>query len=356
VAVCASVVGARPQFIKAAIVERELRQVEDFRVEGIHTGQHYDPNMSKVFFDELDIRRPAVELHVGSGSHAEQIGRMLVGLEAALSDLQPDIVVVYGDTNTTLAAAIVAARLEIPLAHVEAGLRSGRQGMPEEQNRIVTDHLSGILFAPTANAVKNLEIEGLAAKASVHMVGDVMRDAFETIRQQVDIPAVCSSRGVVPGQYVLATVHRAENVDNGDRFREIVRGLSTSPWPVLWPIHPRTRRRLSEVRLPSTIQVCEPVGFKEMIALEAGSRLIVTDSGGVQKEALWSRRQCITVRDETEWPETVDAGWNSLAGASAEAIERALSSEHQPNPDVDSLYGKGDSGHRISELIAKAVL
>ncbi len=343
-----SVVGARPQFVKSAVVERALtaRGVE---VLGVHTGQHYDEKMSELFFRQLGIAEPYVNLGIGSASHGVQTGRMLAAIEGVITETRPDAVVVYGDTNSTLAAALAASKLLVPVVHVEAGLRSFNQDMPEEQNRVVTDHLSVVALAPSQAAMDNLAREGLGARAV--LVGDVMRDAQALIAAAVDPAAVCVAYGVTPGAFVLSTVHRAENTDDPERLHGILRGLDSSALPVLLPLHPRTRSRLAEGDVPANVQIAEPVGYIEMIALETACERIATDSGGVQKEALWAGVPCITMRDQTEWVETVEAGWNTLVGADAALIEAALKAPVPAGPPPQ-LYGDGAAGARIAKIVA----
>jgi len=344
-----SVVGARPQFVKSAVVERALTE-RGVEVLGVHTGQHYDERMSELFFRQLGIAEPYVNLGIGSASHGVQTGRMLAAVEGVVVETRPDAVVVYGDTNSTLAAALAASKLLVPVAHVEAGLRSFNRAMPEEQNRIVTDHLSAVLLAPSAAAMDNLAREGLADRAV--LVGDVMRDAQGMVGATVDPPAVCASYGVSPGAFVLATVHRAENTDDPARLRGVLRGLGGSPLPVLLPLHPRTRSLLDGVNVPSVVRVVEPAGYVEMTALELACERIATDSGGVQKEALWAGVPCVTLREETEWVETVQSRWNTLVGADAELIRTALRAP-RPAGSPPQLYGDGASGPRIADILTK---
>jgi UDP-GlcNAc3NAcA epimerase len=342
-----SVVGARPQFIKAAPVSRELRRkhVEVL----VHTGQHYDDNMSDVFFRELDIPEPDINLDVGSGPHGAQTGSMMAGLEKVALDAKPDWMLVYGDTNSTLAGALVAAKLRVRLAHVEAGLRSFDRRMPEEVNRVVADHVSDLLLCPTKVAVENLAHEGIVS--GVHLVGDVMYDAFlfnlEAARKQSH---VVKELGLQPGAFALVTVHRAENADDAERLRAIIRGLEDSGQDIVLPLHPRTRSRLDET-LPQRIRILEPVGYIDMLALEAAAAVIATDSGGVQKEAYFLGKPCVTLRDTTEWTETVDAGWNVLAGADERRIADAMRT-FRPSGDRPQLFGDGHAAEKISELLA----
>lgn len=345
---CLSVVGARPQFVKSAVVERAL-VARGIEVLGVHTGQHYDRRMSELFFDELGIAAPHVNLSVGSASHAVQTGRMLEGIEKVVLETAPEAVVVYGDTNSTLAATLAASKLCVPVAHVEAGLRSGNRAMPEEQNRIVADHLGELLFAPSGTAMANLAREGLGGRAV--LVGDVMRDAQRLVAAAVDPGAVCAEYGVRPGQFVLATVHRAENTDDPARLAAILAGLAAAPLPVLLPLHPRTRARLGAVPSAGALQVIDPVGYVEMTALEAACERVATDSGGVQKEALWAGVPCVTLRDETEWVETVTAGWNTLTGADPERIAAALAAP-APGGAPPEVYGDGHAAEAIADVLA----
>lgn len=314
-----SVVGARPQFIKAAPLLRALAARHD--VVAVHTGQHYDDNMSAVFFRELGMADPDLHLGVGSGSHARQTAAMIERLEPVLEQQRPDGVIVYGDTNTTLAAAVAAAKLVIPIAHVEAGLRSFNRSMPEEQNRVVADHLSRLLFCPTETAVRNLAAESI--QSGVHLVGDVMEEALleavDRARQQSD---VLERLGVSDGQYALATVHRAENTENIGRLQRILEAFSQLRERAIFPMHPRTKAAVAKLGWspPSNVTIVEPQGYLDMVRLESSAAVILTDSGGVQKEAFWLGVPCVTLRDETEWTETLSDGRNVLAGAATDRI------------------------------------
>jgi UDP-N-acetylglucosamine 2-epimerase len=309
-----SVVGARPQFIKAAPVQRAL--AKRHQVIQVHTGQHYDDNMSGVFFRELDIPEPDVHLGVGSGTHAQQTAAMFERLEPVIAEHRPACVVIYGDTNTTLAAAVVAAKLVVPIAHVEAGLRSFNRAMPEEQNRVVADHLSGILFCPTETAVRNLAAEGITR--GVHLVGDVMEEALVSAAARARTGSRALDRlGLAGTAYALATVHRAENTNDPARLRAILEALNDVGERVVFPMHPRTRAAAAATgwQPRATVIVIEPQGYLDMIRLEASARVVLTDSGGVQKEAYWLGVPCVTLRDETEWVETLAGGRNVLVGA-----------------------------------------
>jgi UDP-GlcNAc3NAcA epimerase len=350
----ASIVGTRPQFIKAAVVSRELRKQHQEVL--IHTGQHYDDNMSQLFFRELDIPEPDYNLGVGSGPHGAQTGKMLVRIERVLRREKPDWVLVYGDTNSTLAGALAAAKLHIPVAHVEAGLRSFNRRMPEELNRILVSHVSDLLFAPTETAMKNLEREGLIGRA--HLVGDVMEEA---LRYYLPIArrrsAILDQLQLEPKSYYLVTVHRAENTDSKQNLENILRALVQLDHPVVFPLHPRTRKMIERFGLgrflnADGIRYLDPVGYLEMLVLEENALTILTDSGGVQKEAYWLGVPCVTLREETEWVETVESGWNVLAGVEMERILAAIlkvSSNSQRDLQT-SVWQKNPVGTLISLL------
>ncbi len=349
-----TVLGARPQFIKASVVSHAIRQADGIVEILVHTGQHFDANMSSVFFDELQMAKPEHFLDVHGGSHGAMTGRMLAGVEKILLSEKPDAVLVFGDTNSTLAGALAAVKLHIPVAHVESGLRSFNMKMPEEVNRILTDRISRWLFTPTDIAAKNLLAEGIHAQ-HIYPVGDVMYDValHYGARVQAD-SGLMRKLGLVPKNYILATVHRAENTDDPVRMTAIVDGLlrATAVHPVVWPLHPRTRNTLQAMGIFDRIQrhmhILDPVGYLDMIQLEKFAALIATDSGGVQKEAFFFRTPCVTLRDETEWIELIESGWNRLAAPnSAETIYSAIASSVNAIGAEISPYGQGDAARQI---------
>lgn len=349
-----TVLGARPQFIKAGVVSNSIVQYGGICEVIVHTGQHFDSNMSDIFFNELGIPRPKYNLDIHGGGHGAMTGRMLIEVENILIQEKPDYVLVYGDTNSTLAGALAASKLHIPVAHVEAGLRSFNRKMPEEQNRIITDHLAEILFTPTKVATQHLLSEGIRPEL-IHQVGDVMFDAalyYGGIAERCS--SVVSKFNVTPKGYVLATVHRAENTDNQERLHEILLGLelmAEKMVEVILPMHPRTKEKAFKYGIKlKKVRVIDPVGYLDMLMLEKNASLIITDSGGVQKEAYFHGVPCLTVREETEWMELVDAGWNRLIPAQAETILDAAKSALISKGKKVSLYGSGDSAHRIVKV------
>ncbi len=352
-----SIVGTRPQFVKAAMVSLAFRKFTEVQEVLLHTGQHYDDQMSKVFFEELEIPEPAYDLGVGSGSHGQQTARMLEGIEPVLLDLRPDAVLLYGDTNSTLAGALAAAKINVPILHVEAGVRSFNRAMPEETNRVLTDQISDVLFAPTEAAVNNLRREGISEER-IHKVGDVMYDAALYYNSHAILKsAILSKMGLAPGSYALATIHRAENTNDLERLQVICGTLSrlAGQMPVVFPVHPRTQKVLSRAGFASQlppVRIADPVGYLDMMMLEKNARVILTDSGGVQKEAFFYQVPCVTFRDETEWLELVELGWNRLAPPTSvssqfQQIETALRGTpcngHRP-------YGNGNAARRVAEL------
>jgi UDP-N-acetylglucosamine 2-epimerase len=347
-----TVVGARPQFVKAAPLSRALRR--RVREVLVHTGQHYDPELSDVFFEQLGIPAPDHHLGVGSGPHGKMTGRVLEAVEAVLMRLRPAMVVVVGDTNSTLAGALAAVKLGIPVAHVEAGLRSFDDGMPEEINRRATDHLSRLLFCPTPTAVANLRKEGI--RRGVHRVGDVMVDAVRQnlARARRRVP---NGLKLAPRSYYLATLHRQENVDDPGRLRSLIDGLSRLPAPVLLPLHPRTRDRLRRLRLRpgGSVRVLQPVPYLSMLYLASRARAVVTDSGGLQKEAFILRTPCVTLRDTTEWVETLEARANRLVGADAGRLVRAVTALETARPrwGASRVYGDGRAAEATAAVVAR---
>jgi len=386
-----SIVGARPQFIKAALVSRRLRE-KGIKEILVHTGQHYDFNMSDIFFQELNLPKPDYHLGVGSGSHGEQTGKMLIEIEKVLFQERSDIVLVYGDTNTTLAGALATSKLHIPVAHIEAGLRSYNKRMAEEINRVLTDHCSDILFCPTETAVKNLQKEGFANIVNggkliddnfslsqdpprfttydlplVVNVGDVMLDVALEAKKLIDGKAgrekrILEGYSLQAKNYILATIHRADNTNNKENLQSIMEALkeiARNGLKIFFPAHPRTKKALEKFNLLSNMSenliiINEPVSYMEMVILESNARLIFTDSGGVQKEAYFFKVPCIIPRDETEWTELVKIGWNKVVGTKKENIVNAVLStlsEDFTNKEWMNFYGNGRVGERIVEVL-----
>jgi UDP-GlcNAc3NAcA epimerase len=354
---CMTVVGARPQIIKAAVLSRQFAIRDDMEELLVHTGQHYDDNMSAVFFQELEIPEPKHYLGIGSASHGAQTGRMLAAMEEVILLEKPDCVLVYGDTNSTLAGALAAAKLHIPVAHVEAGLRSFNRRMPEEINRVVTDHIADLLFTPTAAASALLHREGIHGRR-IHQVGDVMYDAALFFGSKAERESrILETLGLPADSYVLCTVHRAENTDNMQRLAVIVAALNAiaRELPIVLPLHPRTAGCLRRTGLTfdPTVQVIAPVGYLDMAQLQRNARLVVTDSGGVQKEAFFHGRSCVTLRNETEWTELVDMGWNSLAPpVPGSDIRGAVLASLGRRGIASNPFGDGTAGKRILEVLA----
>lgn len=346
----ATIVGARPQFIKCAPVSREIRQF--FREILIHTGQHYDYNMSQAFFEELAIPEPDYNLCIGSGNHGEQTGRMLIELEKLLNKIKPDLVMVYGDTNSTMAGALVAAKLQIPLAHVEAGLRSFNRTMPEEINRIVADALAQFLFVPTQTAVKHLKNEGITQ--GVYLVGDVMYDSFLFNLSRVDAAAVLAKYNVSSQNFILTTIHRPQNTDDPAILKALISTLEHLDEPILFPVHPRTMKFIRHHHLTinnSNLRLIEPVGYLDMLALEKNARVILTDSGGVQKEAYFAGVPCLVLRTETEWVELVESGWAKIIGTDFQRIPEEIAKLQNFAPARTKIFGDGTASIQITELL-----
>lgn len=354
-----TIVGARPQFIKAATVSRAIAAHSSISEIILHTGQHYDPNMSECFFDELKIPKPTYNLNIGSGLHGKQTGQMLASIEGVLLQEKPDWVLVYGDTNSTLAGTLAAAKLHIPVAHVEAGLRSFNRNMPEEINRITTDHLSTLLFTPTENSCQQLLKEGIAKK-NIYHVGDVMYDAtlyyneFNSNRK-----TIADELGLISKSYVLVTIHRAENTDDVTRLTNIRNALMelSKESKIIFPLHPRTKSAFMKhdllEKFDQNVEILNPVGYLDMLALEQHANMIVTDSGGVQKEAYFNRTPCITLRDETEWVELVESGWNRLCSPTSVIDFDELLKNNQPvDASNNNLYGNGDASEKIVSFLS----
>lgn len=349
-----TIIGNRPQFVKLAAVSPLLRARHDEVL--VHTGQHHDRELSQVFFDELGLPAPDIQLGISGGSNSSQTGRMLQALAPLLSERSPDLVLVYGDTNSTLAGALAAAEAHVPLAHVEAGLRSFDRSMPEEVNRVVADALASLLLAPGEAAAENLRRE--AAVGEIVVTGDVMGDIVLALRDHVDARAVCARFGVEPGGFLLLTAHRAGNVDDFERLSELVALVESLEPTVLFPLHPRTRARLIEhgllerlERLPR-LKLLPPLGHGDTVALAGSARAVLTDSGGLQKEALWMGTQCLTLRDVTEWTETVESGWNTLVGLDVARVHEALSAG-PPFGEPPPLYGAGRAGAEVVAAIER---
>lgn len=342
-----TVIGARPQFIKASVVSKVILNTDGIEEYILHTGQHFDENMSSVFFDQLNLPKPNVQLNINSGTHGDMTGRMLSEIEKVLLNIKPDCVLVYGDTNSTLAGALAASKLHIPVAHIEAGLRSFNMKMPEEINRILTDQISSLLFCPTDTAVNNLINEGFSRKpVAFSNVGDVMQDAALLFA-----PHSVAPHGSIPNEFLLATIHRAENTDNPIRLSQIVDALNQlhdTVMPVVIPLHPRTQKLIKEYGLTLNAKVLEPVGYFEMIWLIENCQLVLTDSGGLQKESFFFRKFCITLREQTEWIELVNLGVNKLVGVDKELIvSEAMKHIGFNTCDPHELYGGGKASERI---------
>jgi len=351
----ATIVGARPQFIKAAPVSQVLRKAHTEFL--IHTGQHYDKNMSEVFFDELGIPHPDINLGLGSASHAEQTGKMLIEIEKSLQEFRPDWVLVYGDTNSTLAGALAATKLQIPVAHVEAGLRSFNRKMPEEINRMLTDRISDLLFCPTETGMQNLAQEGM--QRGVHLTGDVMYDAarqFSEIASQKS--GILERLNLVPKSFLLATIHRPNSTDSLENLKNIVEAFVESKALIVFPVHPRTLAFLQRYELWDKVMTCpsilniEPVSYLDMLQLERHAAKILTDSGGIQKEAYIFQVPCVTIRDETEWVATVSDGWNRLVGTNKSAIRDAIL-HFTPHTAQRNLFGDGHASQKIVALLSE---
>ena len=351
-----TIVGARPQFIKAAALSRALKKFPSIQEVIIHTGQHYDPQMSDIFFSEMEIPTPNYSLGIGGLSQGAMTGRMIEKIEEILLIEKPDWVLVFGDTNSTLAGAIAAVKLHIPIAHVEAGLRSYNRRMPEEINRSLTDQCAELLFAPSDESVNNLLREGILS-AKIYVAGDIMLDAVNYYLRKAE-QASTIIKDLELDKFALATVHRAENTDSAEELRGIMQGLAkvSQSLPVIFPLHPRTEHaiqtHLPDFKFPETLRFIQPVGYFDMLSLQEKSSVILTDSGGIQKEAYWLDKPCITLRNETEWTELVEHGFNVLTGSSSHKIEQAfINSQTNPLPTRKNIYGDGHAAHFILSKI-----
>ncbi|AXF54569.1 non-hydrolyzing UDP-N-acetylglucosamine 2-epimerase [Salicibibacter kimchii] len=350
-----TVIGARPQFVKACMLSRWLKIDHDMKEVIVHTGQHYDSNMSDVFFSQLNLAKPDYQLSIGSSSHGEQTGKMLIELEKVMVKEKPDLVLVYGDTNSTIAGGLAASKLDIPIAHVEAGLRSFNRKMPEEINRIVTDHLSSLLFCPSQTAVDHLRNEGI--KENVYNTGDIMYDAVLDFKERaLEHSNLLSQLTLTANNFYLATIHRGENTDDLKRLSVIIDGLKQLDLPVLFPLHPRTNKQLKKWNITDTNQVSnimfiEPISYFDMLTIASQAKYILTDSGGLQKEAYMLKIPCLTLRTETEWTETIDSGWNQLVDLStSKNIVEAVLKTKIPK-DYSSLFGNGEASDLMYQHI-----
>ena len=350
-----TLVGARPQFVKAAMLSKAFEK-SGIQEVLVHSGQHYDRRISQIFFEELQIPKPSINLGIGSGTHAEQTGKIMTQLEAFSDSIDSfACVVVYGDTNTTLAGALFAAPRDIPLVHIEAGLRSFNMSMPEEINRIITDKLSDLLFCPTQSAVNNLAMEG--QRKGVYLSGDVMHDAtMHFVKVAMKKKDSYNHNVYSQGKYYLTTIHRPSNTDKAGKLEKILYTLNGLDYPVMFPLHPRTKERIKKanLKIPERIRILPPASYLQMLLLIQNAEAIITDSGGVQKEAFWLKKPCITLREETEWTETLQNGWNKLVGSDLWKIKEFLG--HPPNPNVpQSSFGKSKIGTTASEFIAQTL-
>ena len=348
-----TVIGARPQFIKCAPVSKVIRKY--FKEILVHTGQHYDHEMSRAFFEELNIPEPDFDLGIGSDNHSTQTAKMLIALEKVVEKIKPDLMMVYGDTNSTLAGSLVASKLLIPLAHVEAGLRSYNRNMPEEINRICSDRISDILFCPTRTAKENLENEGI--KKNVYMVGDVMKDLIlHTVRSKNFKKRILENTLFKREPYCYLTIHRQENTDDAARFKKIFSLIGKIKHKVIFPLHPRTKKQIkrNKIKLPENIFISKPISYFESLAYQKNAKFVITDSGGMQKEAYILGTPCITIRDETEWTETLKNGFNTIVGSDAKkfisALEKCLTIKLKPDKN---LFGRGEASEKIASVLQK---
>lgn len=343
-----SIIGARPQFVKAAALSRHIRSNTNHKEILVHTGQHYDQNMSEIFFKQLDIPEPNYNLQVGSSTHGKQTGLMLQRIENVLVKEKPDWVIIFGDTNSTVAGALAAVKLHIKTAHIEAGLRSFNRKMPEEINRVASDHISDVLFPPTLNAANLLENEGLKDRS--YFTGDIMYEVFlyykEKSESKIKLEDIINET-----EFYLATVHRQENTDFPERLESIFSAFSKLDYPVILPLHPRTKKMINKKNISENIKIIDPVGYLEMLALLKNCRLVLTDSGGLQKEAFFMNKKCVTLRDETEWTETLNGNWNTITGADENRIIAAV--KMIPFEEQKNYFGNGKTSEKIVEILEK---
>jgi UDP-GlcNAc3NAcA epimerase len=351
-----TIVGARPQFIKAASLSKYLKNITDIKEIILHTGQHYDHNMDDNFFSELKIPTPDYNLGVGSGTHARQTAKMIMGIEDVVLKEWPDFILIYGDTNSTIAGALVGAKLHIPIVHVEAGLRSYDREMPEEINRIVSDTISTILFCPTQIAVNNLKKEGITK--GVYNVGDIMLETYQYYKNKaLKTSTILNNLNLKPKGYILCTIHRVSNTDNIENLKNIFIGLTESHELIILPLHPRTKKKINQngflkKYIGQNIRIIDPIGYFDMICLEADAKKIVTDSGGVQKEAYFNKVPCITLRENTEWIETIEEGVNKLVGVVPKKIKESINNFYIPEKKYSkNLYGDGRTSEKIVKIL-----
>ncbi|PKP62055.1 UDP-N-acetylglucosamine 2-epimerase (non-hydrolyzing) [Candidatus Atribacteria bacterium HGW-Atribacteria-1] len=351
-----TIIGARPQFIKAASLSRYLKSLSGIKEIILHTGQHYDSNMSEEFFSELDIPTPDYNLQVGSDTPARQTAKMMMGIEDIVLKEWPDFILIYGDTNSTIAGALVGAKLHIPIAHVEAGLRSYDRGMPEEINRVVSDSISTLLFCPTETAVNNLKKEGIAT--GVYNVGDIMLENYQYYKGKAQkTSTILNNLNLKFKKYILCTIHRASNTDNTENLKNIFIGLTNSKETIILPLHPRTKKKIDQNEflkkyIDQNIKIIDPIGYFDMICLEINAKKIVTDSGGVQKEAYFNKVPCITLRENTEWVETIEQGVNQLVGVDPKKIKESINNFHPQKQNYSKqLYGDGKTSAKIIEIL-----
>lgn len=344
-----TLIGARPQFVKAAVVSKAFIE-KNIPETIVHSGQHYDERMSQIFWEELGIPKPLYNLNIGSGSHAVQTAGMMTGLEQIINEMKekPKAVLLYGDTNTTVAGSLVASKLHIPVIHIEAGLRSFNRTMPEEINRVVTDHLSDILFCPSEESVRQLATEGI--NKNVYNVGDVMYDSFLTFSALAKKINPVITEVDTTASFTLLTLHRPSNTDSREQLSKILTSLGELPVPIIWPVHPRNRGHIREITLPANITITEPFSYLQMLLVLEKCSTVITDSGGLQKEAYWAKKPCITLRDETEWTETLEGGWNRLSNPGDGNLLKAYT--NSPQQPWKPLYGEGRAAQKIAEIVA----